>query len=248
MEIDPRGTLMVHLSARAIGEVDGRGDAVLDALMAYMAGGLLVLPAHSWANVNEKNPVMDVLLTPSCVGIVPELFRRRPGVRRSLHPTHSVAAFGAGADAFVRGDELARSPCPEGSTYYRLYERGAQILLIGVDFTRNTYIHGIEEWDGATGTLAEAETMLYVIDEAGNRLRTPQRRHCAPLGSETFAKVQPVAAREGCLREGRFGDAKALIADARGLRHTMARILAIDPGVLLHNEPLDERFLRRETT
>ncbi len=100
--IDPRGTLFVH-SYKSIGDVEGRADTVLDALMEYMKDGLLALPTHTWNNVNLQNPVMDVLYTPVCVGILPELFRKRAGVRRSLHPTHSVAAIGRGAGRVPRG-------------------------------------------------------------------------------------------------------------------------------------------------
>ena len=70
--IDPRGTLFVHSSYKSIGDVEGRADTVLDALMEYMKDGLLALPTHTWNNVNLQNPVMDVLYTPVCVGILPE--------------------------------------------------------------------------------------------------------------------------------------------------------------------------------
>jgi aminoglycoside 3-N-acetyltransferase len=109
--IDPSGTLMVHLSYKSIGEVDGRADTVLDAFMEYMKDGLLVLPGHTWDNVNKHNPVMDVLHTPTCVGAATELFRKRPGVHRSLHATHSLLAFGGDAEAFVSGEEKIMTPC-----------------------------------------------------------------------------------------------------------------------------------------
>ena len=132
LSVDPAGTLMVHISYKAIGEVEGRADAVLDALMDYMKPGLLVLPAHTWDNVGKQNPVMDVLHTPSCVGVLTELFRKRPGVSRSLHPTHSLAAYGKDAEDFVSGEELIDTPCGKGGSYDKLWERDAQILLIGV--------------------------------------------------------------------------------------------------------------------
>ena len=43
MNIDPRGTLLVHSSMKAIGPVEGGADTVLDALSEYMRDGLLVL-------------------------------------------------------------------------------------------------------------------------------------------------------------------------------------------------------------
>ena len=227
--IDPAGTLMVHVSYKAIGGVEGRGDAVLDALSEYMRPGLLVIPGHTWNNVTPDNPVMDVLHTPVCVGVLPELFRKRPGVVRSLHPTHSLAALGADAQAFLSGEERIETPCGHGGAYYRLWERDAQILLIGVSFIRNTFIHGVEEWDGAQGTISPERTDYYVINYEGRRLHTPQHRHIARLGSETFSKLEPDALRLGVMTLGRFGDATARVMGARPLRTMVAAILKDDP-------------------
>jgi aminoglycoside 3-N-acetyltransferase len=230
--IESNGTLMVHLSYKAIGGVDGRGDTVLDALTEYMQPGLLVLPSHTWM-VNEDNPVTDVLYTRSCVGKLTEMFRKRPGVVRSFHPTHSVAALGAGAEDFVSGEEYINTPCGKGGVHYKLWERDAQILLIGVNFNRNTFIHGIEEWDGAEGSISREKTDLYVITPKGERLYTPQYRHCARLGSETFSKLEPDALRLGVMTIGKFGDASARIMRARPLREMTAGLLKEDPTYLL---------------
>ncbi|MCL2085216.1 MAG: AAC(3) family N-acetyltransferase [Oscillospiraceae bacterium] len=231
--IDPGGALLVHLSYKAVGEVEGRGDTVIDALSEYMRPGLLALPSHTWSNVGVNNPVMDVLYTPSCVGILTELFRKRPGVCRALHPTHSLAAAGAEAAEFLSGEEHIQTPCGKGGAYYKLWERNAQILLIGVNFTRNTFIHGIEEWDNAEGSISADKTDLYVVNSYGNRIYTPQYRHCAPLGSETFSKLEPDALREGVMTIGSFGDAAARLMRAAPLREMVSALLRADPRYLL---------------
>ena len=233
--INPDGTLMVHLSYKAIGEVEGSGDAVLDVLCDYMRRGLLVLPSHTWSNVSTDNPVMDVLYTPSCVGVLPEMFRKRPGVRRSLHPSHSLAALGKDADDFLSGDEHVNTPCGKGGTYFKLWERDAQILLIGVSCTRNTFIHGIEEWDGAEGSISAEKKDFYVIDYDGNRLHTPLYTHCAPLGSETFSKIEPFAYQQGALTFGRFGDATARLMSAAPLRELAASFIKADARYFLRH-------------
>jgi aminoglycoside 3-N-acetyltransferase len=230
---DPNGTLMVHLSYKAIGDVDGRGDTVLDALTEYMQPGLLVLPGHTWDNVRDKNPIMDVLYTPACVGVLTEMFRKRPGVYRSLHPTHALLALGKDAEEFLSGEENISTPCGKGGAYYKLWERNAQILLIGVNFTRNTFIHGIEEWDNAEGSISEKKSDMYVIDYQGSRRYTPQYRHCAPLGSETFSKLEAPALQQGVLKIGRFGDAPARIMYAQPFRKMAAEILKADSAYLL---------------
>jgi len=231
--IDKKGTLMVHLSCRAIGDVDGRGQAVLDALAEYMEEGLLVLPTHTWAFVSDNNPVMDMLHTKSSVGAVTELFRKRPDVHRSKHPTHSVAALGRDAEDFVSGEEAMRSPCGKDGVYYKLWQRNAQILLIGVNFMRNTIIHGFEEWDGATGSISAELVDRYIIDKEGTRLHTPQHSHCSRLSSETFTKLEPQALQEGILKIGSFGDAAARVMHAGPLRTMVAALLKEDSTYLL---------------
>lgn len=97
-------TILIHSSMKSIGAVEGGADTVLDALMEFFAEGLLLLPTHTWQFIDQDHPVFDVRRSPCCVGILPELFRQRPGVVRSLHPTHSIAACGRGAAEYLAGE------------------------------------------------------------------------------------------------------------------------------------------------
>lgn len=105
-------TILIHSSMKAIGEVESGADTVLDAWMEYFADGLLLLPTHTWANVNAEHPVYDYRSTPSCVGLLTNLFRLRAGVVRSLHPTHSLAGFGKGAAEYLAGRTRTIPPVP----------------------------------------------------------------------------------------------------------------------------------------
>src|SRR5699024_3727915 len=105
MNIDSEETIINHYSMKCNMEVEGQADTVLDAYSEFMKDGLLVFPTHTWAHINEEQPKFYVEETPTNIGILTELFRKRPDVIRSLHPTHSVAALGDGAEEFVAGDE-----------------------------------------------------------------------------------------------------------------------------------------------
>jgi aminoglycoside 3-N-acetyltransferase len=94
MGIKQNDTLLIHSSMKSIGEVENGADEVLDACIEYMEGGLLVFPTHTWAQMNETYNVFNPLTEPSCIGILTNLFLKRPGVVRSWHPTHSVAVLG----------------------------------------------------------------------------------------------------------------------------------------------------------
>ena len=114
LDLDPKGTLLIHSSCRAIGPVEGGAHTVLDAWCDFYREGLLIFPTHTWDRVGKDHPVFDSRKDPSCVGILSELFRQRPGAVRSLHPTHSVAALGKDArGVHGRGGE-GRHPLAQG--------------------------------------------------------------------------------------------------------------------------------------
>ena len=158
-------TVIIHSSLKSIGEVENRADGILDALVEFFKDGLLVFPSMSYNLVNAKQPVFSVRDTPCCVSMLPELFRRRPGVIRSLHPTHAVAAIGKDAAEFVAGHEKFDSPAHPESPWGKLYKRNAVILFVGTGTIHcNTYLHGVEEWLPVPGMLTDYHEPLVVYD------------------------------------------------------------------------------------
>ena len=87
-------TVMIHTSMRAIGGVEGGCDGLIDAFSEYLSDGLFLIPTHTWANVNKKQPIYDSRSTEPCIGALPTVAAFRKDGVRSLHPTHSLAAFG----------------------------------------------------------------------------------------------------------------------------------------------------------
>lgn len=238
MGIDPEGTLLVHSSMKSIGAVDGGADTVLDALSDYMKEGLLVLPTHTWSYINAGNPRFYPQHSPVCVGLLPELFRERAGVVRSLHPTHSVAALGKDAIAFTADDHRFDTPCARGSSWGKLLDRRATILLVGVDLKRNTFIHGVEEWVDIPGRLTDMPERLYTVLPDGTEIPVPSRRHFGLSWSEHFWKVDDVLAEREAMRFGKLGDAEVRVCDAAATAEMITEMLAADPDLFSDNNPL----------
>ena len=90
MGLRPTDTVLMHSSMKAMGDVEGGADTVLDALMEYFAEGLLLLPTHTWAQMGSGYTVFDRDTEPACVGILPNLFWKRPGVRDSAERRQSI--------------------------------------------------------------------------------------------------------------------------------------------------------------
>ena len=214
LQIKRSDTLLIHSSMKSIGEVDGGADSVLDMLMEYFADdGLLVFPTLSYRDVNAESPRFDVRNTPACTGILPELFRQRSGVVRSLHPTHSVAAFGRDAVSFTANHENASTPAPVGSPWWKLLQRRGKIMFIGTTINCNTFLHGVDEWVNEPGILTESTQALEIVDYAGSIIKTPQHRHA--LGRNAFYEsCEDAFDQAGALIRGKFGDANVYVLDA----------------------------------
>lgn len=133
--------------------------------------------------------------------------QKTSSVVRSWHPTHSVAALGVDAEAFTAGDERWDTPCARGSVWGKLLDRKAEIVLLGVDLRRNTFIHGIEEWVDIPGRMTDSHEELYTVTPGGDEIMVPSRRHCGLSWSEHFWKVERELEEGGAMHKGNFGDA-----------------------------------------
>ena len=211
-------TILVHSSMKAIGEVQGGADTVLDALMSSVKKGMLLLPTHTWATMTKEHNVYDRDVEPACVGILPNLFRKREGVIRSLHPTHSLAAYGQGAKEFVSGEELQTTPCSRSGCYGKLYDRNAKILLLGCGLNRNTYMHGVEEWFGIKERLTDETLPLKIVMPDGSLKSVNMHKHYKPNNisiSEYYVKAEKPFLQLGLLKKGYIGDAGCMVMNAK---------------------------------
>ena len=99
---------------------------------------------------------------------LPNLFLKRPGVIRSLHPTHSMAGFGKDAESYLAGEEMRNTPCTPGGCYDRLKDIGGKILLVGVGHERNTYIHSVEEVLNVPNRLSDMPVLMKIVQHGKN--------------------------------------------------------------------------------
>ena len=221
-------TVLMHSSCKSLGQMENGGDTILDALTEYFSRGLVVLPTHTWATVNDRQSVYDVLYTPVCIGLLPELFRKRSGVHRSWHPTHSVAAFGADAEEFVRSDENCPTPCARDSAWGRLYDRDAYVLLVGVELNRMTFFHGVEEWNGIPGRLKETPNRDVVIPPDGGRIVRDYYPHCGD-SSQLYPKAETALLHAGAMRMEKLGDATVRLLSCRKSAEVVSSLLKDNP-------------------
>jgi len=227
----PQGAiLMVHSSLSSLGQVDGGADTVIDALLEALGPeGTLLMPTHPARGGRTFDP--DAI--PSDMGIVSETFRLRPGVLRSRHPFHPVAAYGTRAEEVLRDHE--RSAVPDGpeTPYGRLITLGGWVLHIGCDLDTLTLLHTVEaELD--LPYLRELE-MKYV--DAQGKVRTLQLKRCPGGHRAGVLRFDRLFREEGAMTVGWIGRAVCRLLSAPGAAAIMRREIARDPFFALDENP-----------
>lgn len=164
--------VMVHCSLNDLRPtyVDGVRE-LLDALIELCdTGRTLAMPAFFSGGANadpvayyRRHPAFDVQRQPSEMGLLSELFRRRKGVRRSLHPTASVSALGPLAEELVGGHHLASTSFGEGTPFAVMAERRTAIVGLGTEYFRSlSQVHAAEDLLGVRYPLVLRTTPIQI--------------------------------------------------------------------------------------
>jgi aminoglycoside 3-N-acetyltransferase-4 len=223
--VEEGAVLLVHTSFRAVRPIEGGPLGLVEALRAALGpDGTLVMP--SWTG--DDNEPFDPAITPASpdLGIVPETFRRLPGVMRSNHP-FACAAAGPQAER-ITSDPLPLPPhCPE-SPVGRVHELGGQVLLLGVGHDSDTTLHLAELLAGVPYRVPKHCTVLR--DGRPVRVDYGENDHCCAR----FALADEWLRERSLQSEGRVGHAHARLAHARDIVELALERLAHDPLLFLH--------------
>jgi aminoglycoside 3-N-acetyltransferase len=95
--------------------------------------------------VQEKNYVFSPSETPSVVGTITEVFRKRPEAKRSIHPTHSFCAIGPDAGEIVSGHFEASSNFGKDTPFHRAMLLKGKVAGLGISIGPVTIYHGVED-------------------------------------------------------------------------------------------------------
>lgn len=234
--IRPTDTVMVHTSLKSIGIIDPEdsttAEIYIDALREVMSEGLLLIPTHTWATVREDGQQFDVRTSLPCIGAVPTAAvtlaaqaydAGRTDCIRSLHPTHSVVAFGKTAREYVAGDSFAQTPASREGSFGKLYEADAKILLVGVNQGRNTFFHAVDEYLDIPNRLCDHPVQLTVRDYDGHITARTLTRHSHSM-SDFFMNYESYLEHRGAVEFGRIGDALVRVCHARACTHAIAEL------------------------
>jgi aminoglycoside 3-N-acetyltransferase len=190
--------LFIHSSFKSLGTIEDGAESVVRALeIAVGPDGLILMPSFNLVEADRRARSWNIETTPSTVGWLTEFFRLMPGTHRSDHYSHSVAARGKYAHAFVADHaslEGLPSPWdlpPWGKTYgtrspmVKAYNAEGMILMIGVDYSTSTYIHLVETfyWDKCRSIDDSAKYRYLKRPELGEFWENCGRLHKGSVGN-----------------------------------------------------------------
>jgi aminoglycoside N3'-acetyltransferase len=236
MGIAQGDTLFIHSSLKSLGYIDGGATTVVQALQdAVGPQGTLVIPTYYMpggsirATCEMQDYVFDVRKDGTNMGRLPESFLACTGIHRSVHPTHSVSAWGRHAAYLTEAHHRAPSVFGEGSPWQRFVDvEHAKVLGLGISMGPVTFYHVLEDAMGAAFPVPvwqDESYLLPCLDQQGQRWEVPvrpfaasiaQRRIDHPSRSDLRDYFQAEFKRTGLLVEGQVGDAASWWIPARG--------------------------------
>lgn len=240
--------LLVHVSLRAIGKIEGGAETLLNVLREVLGeqGTLLVpaftigftdpaewrdLPEEVLENYRDVIPVFDAEETPvdvETMGIFPEIVRLHQDSIRSDHPVYSFAALGPRAGFYTQNQPF-HFPLGSDSPLARLHQMNGYVLLIGVDHAVNSSLHLSEVWSNVP----------YLHRSA--RVKTSQDRWTkmegSPACSQGFGKIELVLRQARIIRRGNVGNAPCQLMRQRELISMGVAMLQGASDSLLCDDP-----------
>ena len=234
-------SLLVHSSLSKMGFLENGPDTLIDALLEVIGPeGNLLMPSSPNALLQldfiKSNSLFDVHNSPSKLGAITEVFRKRNGVVRSLNATEPVCALGPDAYFFTEGHFNEITPYTNKSPFYRLTEKNGKILYIGVTLANaGTSLHLLEDaldfkypvyfpevFDvkikDATGTIYEVKTKVHNPEYS-------KKRKCDEL--------LPLFLEEQVCSKVKFGNADSYLFDSKKMFDSMLKNY-IEKGITMY--------------
>jgi aminoglycoside N3'-acetyltransferase len=238
-------TVWVQSSWNEFYNVPMKPSEVIDLLRDLIGpDGTLAMPAFPIDQDASKLFMVDRAAV--YTGLLCEVFRRVPGVQRSIHLTSSVCAVGPNADFLIRDHHHTDMTWGKDSPFCRLMDVDARLIGLGATFNFMTPLHAVEcllydevpffkqvfdgtiryRWKRANGETGEHEFLNRGGDVRPQRLR----RHFGP----------------DICTDAKLSNLKMLAADAKPfIEHAVALGRR---GITMYIEPVPTKELFVPTT
>jgi aminoglycoside 3-N-acetyltransferase len=258
--LEPGDTVLVHSSLKSLGYVESGPQTVVRALYESVSpGGTIVLPAYympagtMYETCKLEEYVFDPRVHGTNLGRIPEELLKLPGVERSLHPTHSVAALGRHAHYLTESHHRATSTFGKDSPWDRLLEIGGKVMGLGIPMAPGGLYHPLEDHMLDSFPLPVRMKEIHLLrcrHRSGEIIQVP----VVPLDPQFLTRridhksrgdLRDYFWREftrvGLLRSGKVGEARTWMIPARDFFNHL--IYLAQQGITIYSTP--EELSRR---
>lgn len=197
--------LFVHSSLSACGQIVGGSKDVIECL--ELRCKTLVLPTHTYCYPSTQDAlgaIFESRSTASQVGAISDHFWRGSDCFRSLHPTHSLAAKGVGAEELCEGHEQCATPCGVGTPYDKLVTNHAAVLMFGCDLNTYTLFHTCEAYANCHYLYYPGSWKLQCRDRDGTTLQLDSKRQDMSV-RRRFRQMEEELCRQGLAKRQPLG-------------------------------------------
>ncbi len=224
--IEKGDALMVHASLRPHNGFRNKPNDMIAALKdAVGDDGLLVMPSMPYADSSRdyllRGKPLDILRSPSHMGLLSEIFRRGKQTVRSMSPTHPLLAWGVGAESFIAGHEFQQYAFGAESPFARLLELNGKILCIDTTFESITFTHFVEDRikNKLSFDLYDDEAISGQVISVNGDMITTKVKVLSDCSRRKRREDKLVARlkREGLLHQRRLGNTRLLLVECRAL-------------------------------
>jgi aminoglycoside 3-N-acetyltransferase len=237
--IAPGDTVMVHSGFRPTSGFTGTPTDAIDAMLRAVGpeGHVLMMSIPyrgSSQRYAESSPLFDVRRTPTRVGLISEMFRRRADVVRSLSPLHPVVAHGPLATWLVADHDAALRSCGKGTPFDRFLSLNGKLLFFDAPYSSMTFMHYVEDVcrERLPVELYDPTPMtIRVRDDAGGEREVPHLVFSASARARRhFAPIEAGLRRDGALRVARVGNTRLMCVSAHDVVTCALRLVDEGPG------------------
>lgn len=226
------GIVLVHTSLRSVGEVEGGGEGLLSMLMEYFTenGGLFCVPTHTAANdYYGKDITLDMSDVYNDLGAFSTIALKDGRGIRSENPVLSLVAFGdkKKVEEFIKDDAFITTPTAKESCYGKLATKNGYVLLVGVDHSKNTYLHSVAEMLNLPDRMGDTFHSMKVKRATGEIVEREMRMyHCEKTQDIAlrFPKYGMAFRYHGCIKDGFLGNAPVQLCNAAKMKDVVELI------------------------
>lgn len=253
-------TVFLHSSLKSLGYVTGGPAAVIAALQnAVGPQGNILLPTYYLPGGTIENTCklpdycFDLRIHGTHMGRLPEAFLATTGVMRSLHPTHSVSAWGQDAKFLTEAHHKAPSVFGVGSPWQRFVSLpNAKVLGLGISMGPVTFYHLLEDSldDKFPLSVWQQQHLLRCVDSEEKVWQVPVRPYDKVLAAQRIDHpsrtdlqqyMKEELTRHGLLKQGQVGAGQSWLIGAQDFYRHLEKLAA--EGITIYATP--EELKRR---